>query len=72
MNNAATLAYKHAEETVKKIEKVAEMAERQARTMNHINLYQRLLSLEVTKPPDATLPCNTLPVAENNHFFGRQ
>lgn len=48
------------------------MAEKQARAMDDMTLYQRLLSLEETKQADASLPCNTLPVAQNPRFFGRR
>lgn len=64
--------YETIEEAIKRIEKVAEMAERQARAMNDMILYQRLLSLEEKKQEGATLPCNTLPVAQNHRFFGRR
>lgn len=39
--------------------------------MKDMILYQRLLSLE-TNQADASLPCNTLPVAQNHRFFGRR
>jgi hypothetical protein len=65
-------AYQNIEEAVRRIEKVAEMAERQARAMNEMTVLQRLLTLEETKQEGITLPCNTLPVAENHRFFGRQ
>ena len=49
------------------------MAERQARNTAKMELFQRLLSLEESKNrEDVDLPCNTLPVAENKRFFGRQ
>ncbi|KAI0115622.1 hypothetical protein GGR51DRAFT_503594 [Nemania sp. FL0031] len=64
-------AYQTIDEAVGRIEKVAEMAERQARAMKEITMFQRILSLE-SKQDGANLPCNNLPVAENNRFFGRQ
>jgi len=66
------MAYQNIEDAVKRIEKVAEMAERQARAMSEMTIFQRLLSLEKSTQEGATLPCNTLPVAENRRFYGRQ
>lgn len=57
---------------MKRIEKVAEMAEKQASNMHDRALYQRLFELEKAKEENVNLPCNTLPVAENRHFYGRQ
>jgi len=65
-------AYQNIGEAVRGIEKVAEMAERQARAMNEMMVLQRLLTLGEIKQEGVTLPCNTLPVAENHRFFGRQ
>ena len=57
---------------MKRIEKVAEVAEKHARRMEQMEVFQRLLSLDINKQETATLPCNTLPVAENQRFFGRE
>ncbi|KAI0426341.1 hypothetical protein F5Y09DRAFT_334237 [Xylaria sp. FL1042] len=65
-------AYSRIEDVVKRIEKVAEIAERQARAMHDVTIYQRLLSLESSKQDGVILPCNNLPVAENRKFFGRE
>jgi hypothetical protein len=64
--------YRNIDAAVQRIEKVAEMMERQARTLYDRTIYNRLLALEVSKQESATLPCNTLPVAENRRFYGRQ
>ncbi|GAW26878.1 putative pfs domain-containing protein [Rosellinia necatrix] len=64
-------AYQTIDEAVGRIEKVAEMAKRQARAMKEITMLQRYVSLGSSQG-QATLPCNTLPVAENHRFFGRQ
>lgn len=66
------MTYRNIEEAVQRIIEVAEMAERQARAMNETVILQRLLLLDKSKEDGATLPCNTLPVAENRLFFGRQ
>ncbi len=60
-------AYHNIEEAVKRIERVANIAERQARVMHDMTIMQRLQSLEDTKQDRATLP-----VAENHQFFGRR
>lgn len=61
------------EEAVKRIEKVAELAERNTRKMNELTIMTRLLSLEERKGrQEVTLPCNTLPFAENRRFYGRE
>ncbi|KAK6213364.1 putative pfs domain-containing protein [Colletotrichum tabaci] len=65
-------AYENIEEAIKRIERVAELAALQARNMQQMQIMQRLLSLEEPKQDGATLPCNTLPVAKNGRFFGRQ
>ncbi|UPL02483.1 hypothetical protein LCI18_013417 [Fusarium solani-melongenae] len=65
-------AYRNIDAAVQRIEKVAEMMERQARTLYDRTIYNHLLALEVSKQESATLPCNTLPVAENRRFYGRQ
>ncbi|KAF2116366.1 P-loop containing nucleoside triphosphate hydrolase protein [Lophiotrema nucula] len=48
------------------------MAERHARAMKKMAIYQRLLSLESSSQDSGTLPCNNLPVAQNQRFFGRK
>lgn len=65
-------ACQNIEEAVKRIERVATMAERQTHAMNEVAILQRLLSLEESKQEGVNLPCNNLPVAGNNRFFGRQ
>ncbi|KAF2969313.1 hypothetical protein GQX73_g4250 [Xylaria multiplex] len=70
-------AYQTIDEAVRRIEKVAEMAERQAHAMKEMTLLQHYLSMESMSKiilgvrEEDTLPCNTLPVAENVCFFGR-
>jgi hypothetical protein len=69
-------AYQNIDEAVKRIEKVAEMAERQAerqaRAISEMNQLQQLLPQGGGRQEDATLPCHNLPVAENSQFFGRR
>ncbi|KAI0139030.1 hypothetical protein F4776DRAFT_47404 [Hypoxylon sp. NC0597] len=65
-------AYQNITEAVKRIEKVAEMAERHARAMEQISILQSLLSLRDFPQESVTMPCNTLPVAENSRFYGRR
>jgi hypothetical protein len=65
-------AYQNIDEAVRRIEKVAEMAERQARAITEMSQLQQLLSQGGARQEDATLPCNNLPVAENRQFFGRR
>ncbi|KAF2753267.1 hypothetical protein EJ05DRAFT_504920 [Pseudovirgaria hyperparasitica] len=65
-------AYQNIDDAIKRIEKVADMAERQARHMNELALFQRLLTLEETRNEEANLECDTLPVAQNKQFFGRK
>ncbi|CAH0056955.1 unnamed protein product [Clonostachys solani] len=67
-----TSTYRNIEDAVKRIEKVATMAEKNARAIQEMTLFQRLLSLEQSSQDGASLPCNTLPVAENQRFFGRR
>ena len=64
-------AYRNIEDAVKRIEKVAEMAEKQENQMEQMELFQRLLALNMDEQETATLPCHTLPVAENQRFYGR-
>ncbi|KAL8853088.1 MAG: hypothetical protein Q9221_002119 [Calogaya cf. arnoldii] len=65
-------AYQNIEHAVKRIKKVAEMAGKQARRIEQMELFQRLLSLDINKQETASLPCNTLPVARNQRFYGRE
>jgi hypothetical protein len=65
-------AYKNINDAVKRIERVADLAEKQAKRMDEMIMYQRLLQLNIDKQEGATLPCNTLPVAENQRFHGRE
>ncbi|KAK1830086.1 hypothetical protein QBC39DRAFT_426826 [Podospora conica] len=58
-------AYRNIEEAVKRIERVAEMAERQARAMHDMVVMQHLMMFDESKKDGASLPCNNLPVAEN-------
>lgn len=71
-----TARYNIAPHNIKKTAKVkdeaGQMAESQAHGMNEMSIFQRLLSLEEFKQQDATLPCNTLPLAENRRFYGRR
>ncbi|KAI1097155.1 P-loop containing nucleoside triphosphate hydrolase protein [Jackrogersella minutella] len=64
-------AYQNISEAIKRIEKVAEMADWHVRT-GEISMLQRLLSLKDSLQDDVALPCDNLPVAENGRFFGRQ
>ncbi|KAL3463576.1 P-loop containing nucleoside triphosphate hydrolase protein [Aspergillus heterothallicus] len=65
-------SYKTIEEATKRIERVAEMTEKQARAMENMIFYQRIMNLEESRQFGASLPCNTLPVAQNHRFFGRR
>ncbi|KAI1410375.1 hypothetical protein F5Y13DRAFT_192236 [Hypoxylon sp. FL1857] len=65
-------AYQNIAEAIKRIEKVAEIAERHARAMEQISILQSLLSLRDFPQEGVSMPCNTLPVAENNRFYGRR
>ncbi|KAF4458057.1 NB-ARC and TPR domain protein [Fusarium austroafricanum] len=67
VNNAC----QNIEDAIRRIKDVAEMTERQARDMDR-KMYHRLLSLHISKQDNVTLPCHTLPVAENRRFFGRR
>ncbi|KAI1458139.1 hypothetical protein F4805DRAFT_474585 [Annulohypoxylon moriforme] len=59
-------------EAVKRMEKVAKMAERHAQQMNQWSILQGQFSLSRLQLESVTIPCHTLPVAENHQFFGRQ
>ena len=60
------------EDAVKSIEKVAELAEKQTRPIEQVEVFLRLFSPDINKQDIATLPCNTLPVAQNQRFYGRE
>ena len=57
-------------DAVVRIEKVAELAERQSRIMD-LEEFQRVLSLNKKTQVAGQLPCHVLPVAKNKSFFGR-
>ncbi|CAG8978830.1 hypothetical protein HYALB_00013204 [Hymenoscyphus albidus] len=65
-------AYQNIDEAVMRIERVAKIAEKQARDIQNMQVMQHLISLGRPRPDRATLPCNNLPVAENRRFFGCQ
>ena len=65
-------AYQTIDEAVRRIERVSELTMRHAQSMVDMAQFQRLLSLQDLKQGAASLPCNTLPVAENSRFFGRK
>ncbi|KAI0104454.1 hypothetical protein F4814DRAFT_430828 [Daldinia grandis] len=61
-------AYQNITEAIKRIEKVAKLAERQA----YQTILQSILSLKNQQKEVGSIPCNTLPMAENRLFYGRQ
>lgn len=61
-------AYQNITEVVRRIEKVAKLAERQAYQM----ILQSILSLKNQQREGGSIPCNTLPIAETRLFYGRQ
>ncbi|KAK1455472.1 hypothetical protein CMEL01_04232 [Colletotrichum melonis] len=66
------IAYQNIDEATKRISRVAEMAEKQARKMHEMEVMQRLLTMGEAKQDRIRLPCNNLPVAKNKQFFGRK
>lgn len=58
-------------DAVIRIEKVAELAERQVRGMD-LETFQNLLIQSQTLHQLGHVPCHMLPVAENKRFFGRK
>lgn len=58
-------------DAVVRVEKVAELAERQARLID-LDTFQNLLGQSQVSQEPGRVPCHMLPVAENKRFFGRQ
>lgn len=58
-------------DAVVRIEKVAELAERQVHRMD-LETFQKLLSQSRASQESGRVPCHMLPVAENKRFFGRK
>ena len=65
------IAYQNIEPAVKCIEMIA-MAEKRARDTEQMEGLQCLLSLDVDKQEDATSPCNTLSMAQDQRWYGRE
>ncbi|KAI1654754.1 hypothetical protein F4813DRAFT_194925 [Daldinia decipiens] len=61
-------AYQNITEAVRRIKRVAKLAERQAYQM----ILQSILPLKNQQKEGGSIPCNTLPIAENRLFYGRQ
>jgi hypothetical protein len=59
------------DDAVVRIEKAAELMERQARQLDR-EMFQKMLALNIANDDVAQLPCCVLPVARNRRFFGRQ
>lgn len=65
-------AMKNIGDAVGRIEKAAELTERQARLIDR-EMFSKMLSLNFDKDEEAAqLPCSVLSVARNRHFFGRE
>ncbi|KAI0377693.1 hypothetical protein F5Y04DRAFT_263483 [Hypomontagnella monticulosa] len=64
-------AYQSITGAVRHIEKIAKIGDRHSRNMDQISILHDFLSLRDLQQ-EVTIPCNTLPVAENRRFYGRQ
>ncbi|KAL8690231.1 MAG: hypothetical protein Q9224_004454, partial [Gallowayella concinna] len=58
-------------DAVGRIEKAAELTERQARMID-VDMFSKMLSLNPEKDQSAQIPSCVLPVARNRRFFGRE
>jgi hypothetical protein len=64
-------ALSNIEEAVARFEKIANLAQRQAQTVD-LEMFQRVLSLKEKVQGERVVSCHHLPVAKNTRFFGRQ
>lgn len=70
LTEAYNTAIKNIDEATRRTEQISLLASRQSQMID-IAMFHNALSLKNSSKP-ATLPCNTIPVARNMRFFGRQ
>lgn len=64
-------AMRNISDAVVRVEKLAELAERQVRSVD-LELFRRLLELSSPSQETEHRPCHILPATKNKHFFGRK